>query len=182
MKKVALGFIIIFVGLGIVSIPSVIPWLSIGDPSEEIGNVSVDEGPGLLEKSFEAKKENPKKDKKDTITATINFNPNKLNCKSKGRWVTVYIGLPSPHMAEDIDISTIVLTTSINQIGTSQTFPHTIVDINGDNVPELMIKFDRSALIEILEQQQLCEITVTGKLYDGVKFEGSYIIKLIHYS
>jgi hypothetical protein len=83
---------------------------------------------------------------------------------------------------EEIDINTIVLSTTIGCIGTSEIFPNAIVDINDDGISELMVKFDRTGVIQILEHQQFCEIMITGNLIDNLNFKGSYTIELIHFS
>ena len=116
-------------------------------------------------------------------TLPSNFWMNSVGGKAgKGRWITAYIGLPSEYDTEDIAISTISLTTSLGQIETSENFPNAIMDINGDNVPELMVKFDRSDLINILEHMQFCNIKINGELQDKTQFEGGGAIELIHYS
>ena len=43
------------------------------------------------------------------IPATVDINTNKLNLKSKGKWVTAKIGLPEGYDENDIDVSTIML-------------------------------------------------------------------------
>jgi hypothetical protein len=182
MKKVAIGFVMLLVGLGVAATPSLIALSSLGDSSEEIGGITEDKNSGLMGQPTESKEEDPGKDKNKEITASIDINPNKLNCKSKGRWITAFIGLPSEYDTEDIAISTISLTTSLGQIETSENFPNAIVDINGDNVPELMVKFDRSDLINILEHMQFCNIKINGELQDKTQFEGGGAIELIHYS
>jgi hypothetical protein len=178
MKKAVISFVVLLVGMGIVSTPVLMSLSSVASISGETKD-SISKN---KDNPAEETKEDPHKDKKVDITATIEIHPNKLNCKSKGRWITVYIELPSSYDVEEIDINSIVLSTTIGSIGTSEDYPHAIVDINENDVPELMIKFDRTGVIEILEHQQFCEITVIGNLYDSVKFKGSYTIELIHFS
>jgi len=58
--------------------------------------------------------------------------------------------------------------------------PYAIADINGDNEPELMVKFDRSTLIAYFELYEPSEISVEGNLYNGDKFKGSCAIEIIN--
>jgi len=43
------------------------------------------------------------------ITAIIDFDPDTLNLKSEGRWVTVYIELPNGYDVSEIDVPSIKL-------------------------------------------------------------------------
>ena len=48
-----------------------------------------------------------------------------------------------------------------------------------DSIPDLMVKFDRSAAQQILLPEDEVEITVTGEQNDGTPFEGSDSIRVI---
>lgn len=47
------------------------------------------------------------------ITATVDFDPNTLNKKSNGNWVTVYIELPAGYSVANISIPSLLLEGSI---------------------------------------------------------------------
>jgi hypothetical protein len=175
--------VLVFVGLAVVMTPSLCYLFFTGDNSVNNDNID-DKGVNLPEKEKVPGQEQvpgeekPGEDKEEIISATIDLHPHKLNCKSKGCWVTVFIGLPLPYQTADINISTILL----NDILAPKEYPHAIVDIDGDDIPELMVKFCRCALIAILDHQQFCEITITGQLSDVITFQGSCVIELIHFS
>lgn len=95
----------------------------------------------------------------DVLQPTINIDPDTLNLKSKGRWITAYITLNSPYEVNDIDITTIML---------EDTIPAEWGDIQGDI---LMVKFDRSDLQDLLPVGTY-NLKVTGELADGTSFEG----------
>jgi hypothetical protein len=44
------------------------------------------------------------------IPATVDIDPDTLNLKSKGKWITCYIELPDGYSVEDIDIDSVTLT------------------------------------------------------------------------
>jgi parallel beta-helix repeat protein len=90
---------------------------------------------------------------------TIDIDPDTLNLKSKGRWITCYIGLPEGYDVNDIDISTIIQEDTIHaEWG----------DVHDDT---LMVKFDRSEVEDMLSPGTY-NLKVTGKLTDGTMFEG----------
>jgi hypothetical protein len=93
------------------------------------------------------------------LGATINIDPDTLNLKSKGRWITCYITLNNPYDVNDIDISTILL---------EDTIPAEWGDIQGYT---LMVKFDRSEVENMLSPGTY-NLKVTGELTDGTEFEG----------
>jgi len=111
----------------------------------------------------------------DVIQAVIDIDPDTLNLKSKGKWITCYIELPGDYDVEDIDVSTIKLNDEVP----AESRPTGIGDCDDDGIAELMVKFDRSAVQEILQEGNEVEITVTGELNDGIQFEGSDAIRVI---
>lgn len=112
----------------------------------------------------------------DEIQATIDIDPDTLNLKSKGKWITCYIELPGDYDVEDIEVSTIKLNDEVP----AESRPTGIGDCDDDGIAELMVKFNRSAVQEILEAGDEVEITVTGDLNDDTKFEGSDTIRVIN--
>ena len=113
-------------------------------------------------------------------TETVNINPETLNLKSKGTWITVDIELPEGYDVEDIDVTTVRV----------ETVPAAWSNVEGN---KLMAKFDRQTVINYI-WNRLChmgivplpkegvevELTITGKLYDGTPFEGSDTIRVIY--
>jgi hypothetical protein len=88
----------------------------------------------------------------------VDIDPDTLNLRSKGRWITCYIDLPDQDV-KAINLSTILLEDAI---------PSEWGDIQGDI---LMIKFDRSDIEDMLSPG-VYNLKVTGKLKDGSEFEG----------
>lgn len=109
------------------------------------------------------------------ITATIDFDPNTLNQKSTGNWVTVYIELPSEHNVADISISSLRL----NGIIPAQPWPYDIGDCDHDGIQDLMVKFKRADVINLLPYGDNVQVLVTGTV-GTTTFEGVDVIRVIH--
>jgi formylglycine-generating enzyme required for sulfatase activity len=109
------------------------------------------------------------------LQATVDIDPDTLNLKSKGKWITCYIELPEGYDVADIDISTIMLNGQVP----AESRPTGILDYDGDGIAELMVKFSRSSVQALLTPGETTELTVTGELVDGTKFEGTETIRVI---
>ena len=113
------------------------------------------------------------------IIATIDIDPDTLNLRSQGRWVTLYIELPQDLNPEEIDLGSIMLN---DTVGIDHDAPTQIGDFDGDGVSDLMVKFNRteltSYLYNILEVKlDTVALTVSGQLTDATPFEGSDIVR-----
>lgn len=109
-----------------------------------------------------------------SINATIDFDPDTLDKSSKGTWVVVYIELPSGYKPADIDISSIRLEGAIP----AETWPYAIGDHDRDRIPDLMVKFKRSAVINLLSDGASVPVHVMGKV-GATLFEGVDVIKVL---
>jgi len=108
-------------------------------------------------------------------TATvIDFDPDTLNLQSKGKFVTVYIELPLGYDVNEIDISSVMLNATITALAE----PTQIDDYDSDDIPDLMVKFDRAAVQEILTPGDQVQITLSGEVAE-ISFKGTDIIRVI---
>ncbi len=98
-------------------------------------------------------------------SVSLDIDPDTLNLKSKGRWIAAYLSTNAS--VHDIDISSILLQDALA--------PERY-DYQDDT---LMLKFDRQALIAILEVGDSVEIKMTGKWGDGSDFEAYDWIRVI---
>lgn len=108
------------------------------------------------------------------ISATIDFDPDTLNKKSNGTWVVAYIELPSGYKPADIDISSVRLEGTIP----AELHPSAIGDHDKDGIPDLMVKFKRSDVINLLSNGERVTVHVGGNL-GTTTFEGIDIIKVM---
>jgi parallel beta-helix repeat protein len=117
--------------------------------------------------------------KPSVINATVDIQPQALNLRSKGKWITAYIELLEGYNVQDINVSTIMLNGTIPvdldaSVG--------IGDYDKDGVEDLTVKFNRTQVVEFMLSQGVrfgdVTLTLTGELYDGTPFEGKTIISV----
>lgn len=101
------------------------------------------------------------------VEASVDIEPDTLNLKSKGRWITCYIELPEEYDVSEMDAPTILLENSIP----AETQPTAIGDYDSDGLPDIMVKFDRGDLEDMLSPGIL-NLKVSGQLTNGSSFEG----------
>jgi hypothetical protein len=103
------------------------------------------------------------------IQATIDIDPNTLNLRSNGRWVTTYIDFPTGFDTNNIVIGTVTL---------AKIIPADWGEVQGTT---LMVKFNRLAVENLITTPQVSlELTVEGKLNNGVPFIGQDTIRAIN--
>lgn len=112
------------------------------------------------------------------IPATIDFYPETLNKASQSgkNTITVYIELPIDYDINDVNINTVVLSTA-NGIVSAQLTPTEVGDYDNDGISDLMVKFDRRAVLAIVDVGDEVEVTVSGRVA-GKAFKGSDIVRV----
>ncbi len=118
------------------------------------------------------------------LNATVEINPDTLKLRSRGRWVTAYLELPSGLVVSDIDLSTVAIT-EVDGMELAAAIvregPTSISDVNGNGVPDLMVKFDRGDLIEQLGGHggDTVAITLDGQLLNGWYLEAVDTVRVV---
>lgn len=121
-----------------------------------------------------------------TVNATIDIDPDTLNLRSRGKWITCYIELPEGYNVSDIDVTSVMLNDTVPAYPKT----HAIGDYDEDGIPDLMVKFDRAEVIDYImanvnmtklleEKFMTVTLTITGKLDDGTPFQGYTKIRTI---
>jgi len=104
------------------------------------------------------------------VPLRVNFDPDTLNKKSQGRWVTTYITLPGGFDVKNIDIKKVRLCHD------DQSVPSAWGEKQDDG--SLMIKFDREAVASILPLGDRVQVLITGN-YSDIPFIGEDYIRVI---
>ncbi len=92
------------------------------------------------------------------VQVHLDIDPDTLNLKSKGRWITAYLSAENASV-HDIDISTILL---------QDTLSPERWDYQDDI---LMLKFDRQEFKDTVQVGESVQVKITGKWEDGTAFE-----------
>jgi parallel beta-helix repeat protein len=108
------------------------------------------------------------------IPATVDIDPDTLNLRSGGKWITCYIELPEGYDVADIDVSTVLLEDEVR----AEARPTKVGDYDDDGIPDLMVKFNRSDVQELVEAGDEVELVVSGRCGE-VPFRGSNTIRVI---
>lgn len=111
-----------------------------------------------------------------TLNATVDFDPDTVNPGSSGRWVTVYIELPSGHDPREINASTVLLNDAVSPVldpkyGFVSDPTGYIVDHDHDGMEERMLRFDRGKVVAVLPPGTN-PVRIAGNLAIGQAFEG----------
>jgi len=125
------------------------------------------------------------------VTATIDIDPDTLNLKSNGEFVTAYIELPAGYDAADIDLTTVQLEGIPAITDPKYSFvtdpSQYLVDHDGDGILERMVKFDRASVTSYVnmidfgsETGKFKEVTlkIIGEVAE-ILFEGSDTVRVI---
>jgi hypothetical protein len=102
-----------------------------------------------------------------TLPASVRIEPETLNLNASGVF-TVFITLPEGYDVADIDVNTVEC----------EGAPALSATISATDNGTLVVKFDRADLRDDLPAGEV-EMTVTGKLTDGTRFEGSDTVRVI---
>lgn len=103
-----------------------------------------------------------------SVVAHVSIHAESLNLGSAGNWVTCYIELPPGYHIGDVVVGAIMLNGDIP----AQQDQTKVGDYDGDGVPDLTVKFDRSAVQGIVQGGGAVTLEVTGQLTDGTTFGG----------
>ena len=109
--------------------------------------------------------------------AYTDADPNTLNVASNGKWMTVYVELPPEYDPAQVLVETV----KINGVVPAEASPFSNDgDYNNNGIPDLMFKFDRTALATVLGSGENVELTVTGEVEDTTWFVATDYIRVIN--
>lgn len=127
-------------------------------------------------------------DDKSVIPALVQIDPDTINSKTKGDWITAYIEISETRWFKDVDSTKIDINTvkldnypdRNNKVSAENSPDYDFVtdsalyitDHDGDGKLERMVKFDLAKVQNILQLGDGVSIEVTGSLDDGRPFYG----------
>ncbi|MGD8506911.1 MAG: hypothetical protein PVF15_09665, partial [Candidatus Bathyarchaeota archaeon] len=124
----------------------------------------------------------------EPVHADVDLKPDTLNLKSMGKWITCYIEVPEDLDVGNIDVSTVMLNetvpVSLLDVPAPEPVPTEIGDCDSDGILDLMVKFDRAMVSELILSEDITHgnvtLTITGWLFDRTQFEGTDTIRVLH--
>lgn len=101
--------------------------------------------------------------------------PRTLNPKSNGKWISCWIKVTSGgQTVRDIDVKSLRLQEKLPPVGRC-----CICDPDRDGVPEMVVTFDRSALLKTLVPGKQA-VKLTGAFKDGASFEAAATVRVLN--
>ncbi|MBI4655545.1 MAG: hypothetical protein HY746_02235 [Elusimicrobia bacterium] len=110
------------------------------------------------------------------------LDPNILNLKSQGRFVTIFFEITGVKNTNQIVPASMAITRINDQVVTSlyaEPKPLSLEDQNQDGILELMVKFNRQSLIDVLPVAEQVKITLEGILVDQSPFKVDGFLRTI---
>jgi hypothetical protein len=109
------------------------------------------------------------------IDARLDLHPRTLNRNNTHGKVTAYVELSAPHTVQEIDRATLRLEETVLPLAA----PMTVGDHDSNGVADLMVKFERSALLPALGEGMRTPVRLTGHLVTGEIFAALDTIDVI---
>jgi len=111
------------------------------------------------------------------LEVEVRLTPQMLNCESEGNWVKAHVILPEGYWPEDIDVNTPAVA---EPMGAESEYIK--VFDNGKGKFGVEIGFDREAFCAagVESEDGYLDVTVTGRLLTGQRFEGADMIKVLN--
>ncbi|MHC5083202.1 MAG: hypothetical protein ACYTET_04600 [Planctomycetota bacterium] len=104
------------------------------------------------------------------IEMAFRVTPRTLNQKSNGRWISAVLTLPAGTVADDVDMSSILLEDEVEPDRIKGTGQKT----------KISMKFSRAEVIDVLDAGEAVEVELTAYLKDGTKIKATDTIRVIH--
>jgi len=110
-----------------------------------------------------------------SVSVQLAVSPRTLNLRSNGQWVSAHLEVPAGYDVNEINQATVTLQNSISADITKTE----ILDYNNNGIADIMMKFDRAALQNMIGGGDTAEIVINGEFNDGTPFTGRDSIKIV---
>ena len=117
----------------------------------------------------------------EVLQAEVDIKPETLNLKSKGNWITCFVGAPAGYTAEDIVGESVIISDIGGNTVNIKPVRYGIVEDDDEGDSDLMLKYSRPEVQNVMIENSLkgkVDITVTGVLADTTPFAGIATIKV----
>jgi len=101
------------------------------------------------------------------VVGSFDFDPDTLNLKSGGKYVTGYLELPEGYLVQEVFVPSVKLNGAVYA---ETCFGVQIFDTDRDGVNEVMLKFLKADVKAILAPGDCVTVTVSGMMNDGTWF------------
>jgi len=108
--------------------------------------------------------------------AACDVDPNTLNLSSNGKWMTGRVELLPGYDPADVVVETVLFNGTVPVDGSHYSLSE---DFNDNGIMDMMFKFDRSAIEEILPEGEHVEVVITGEIRDTTYFVARDTIRVI---
>ncbi|MBN1677202.1 MAG: hypothetical protein JW880_01550 [Candidatus Thermoplasmatota archaeon] len=110
------------------------------------------------------------------VVGTLDFNPDVVNLRSGGRFVTGYLELPDGYSVREVFVPSVKLNSAVYA---ETCFGVQTFDTDGDGTEELMLKFVKEDAKATLAPGDWVTVYVSGVMNDGVPFAANDVIAVI---
>jgi len=118
------------------------------------------------------------------VPAMVDCNPNTINLKSEGRWITCHIELFEGHNPREIYADTIRLndvlapeqSTHYGFVKSEESYK---TDRDKEGIHKIMVKFNRADVVMMLTVGESVSLVVSGELKGGLRFAAEDFVKVI---
>ncbi|MFH1723023.1 MAG: SBBP repeat-containing protein [Elusimicrobiota bacterium] len=111
------------------------------------------------------------------LPATVDIAPGAINLRSRGKYLTCHIELPAGGDINDIDVASVAITKDGASVP-AEPSPTEVGDFDSDGVADLMVKFDRRSVHQMLSAGH-AQLAVSGSLAGGPVFVGAATVNVI---
>jgi len=107
------------------------------------------------------------------LAAVVDVKPDVLNLRARCRRIKAYIELPEGYDVNNVNVLVVLLN---GTVPADLTEPPVVGDYDGDTIPDIMVKFNRTQVTEYILSKSIVfgdvVLNLTGNLYDGTPFTG----------
>ena len=110
---------------------------------------------------------------RNRVQAALGLDPGWLRLENGKGEITAHIELPACFPPGDIETSSLLLNNNVSPIRAR----FSIDDYDGDGVADLTARFSVREAFRVLQPGENVELSISGRLKNGLRFEGRHSLK-----